>query len=511
MSRTRIAMTWETPARAPAVAGARATARDVLADGWVLAAVLAALALRLVELGTAALWYDEVFTVHWTRLGWVDMVRTAVTDNHAPLYFVLTKAWTAIAGVSPTALRVPSVLFSVATVAALAALAAMVAPGRAAARWAAWLAALSPYLLHHAQEARMYALVALLATLHLLALCAFAAGRRDTLGVAYVVTAWALVASHWYGVFLVAGGLLGVALLRRPPRAWLPGATLAAAAMGAAFLLAAFVARHDAGSRYDLGLAAVAGTLWSFVSGYAALPSSEALHAEGLRAALPYVPVAVLGGIPLVVLGAMGLRALGHIGRLALLPPLGLALAGPFLGSVLLGVGINPRYCAPAVPALLVVLAVGAAGARGGLGRLAAVALLLTLAGSSAAHLAAPGHGREDVYAAGRWLDAHVARDEEILVTSEEMLDLAQFHWPGRRLRLYPERGVRVEPDNAERIADALPGAGPRAIWVVGRAWLSDPDGLLERALDARHAPCAGAAVRGVRILCFETGRAGER
>jgi hypothetical protein len=120
-------------------------------------------------------------------------------------------------------------------------------------------------------------------------------------------------------------------------------------------------------------------------------------------------------------------------------------------------------------------------------------------------HLADPAHGREDVIAAGRWLDANVPPDEEILITSTEMEHLARFHWPQRHFRLFPTERGAITPDEVANVADSLPFTTPeRSIFIVGRAWLSDPDGRLQKELAERYQSCPGADVRGIRILCFK-------
>ena len=76
---------------------------------------------------------------------------------------------------------------------------------------------------------------------------------------------------------------------------------------------------------------------------------------------------------------------------------------------------------------------------------------------ASILHLADPSHGREQVYAAGKWLDANIPIGEEILVTSEEMAILARFHWPNRLFTAYPYRRTMVGRANADQVAADLP------------------------------------------------------
>jgi hypothetical protein len=174
--------------------------------------------------------------------------------------------------------------------------------------------------------------------------------------------------------------------------------------------------------------------------------------------------------------------------------------------ALLLPLTEYPRYFATAMAPFLILLGTGAAGSLTTRPRaLAVVALFALMITGCVRHLMDPGHGREDVRAAALWLDAHVPVDEMLLVTSDEMAELARYHWPKRHLQVYPAPGVVVTADTAAAVVDALPapGRGP-IIYVFGRAWLSDPSGALQRELARRFRSCGGTDLRGVRILCLE-------
>jgi len=485
-------------------------------DTWILAALLVGLGLRLYHLGVAPLWFDEVMTADWVRRSWRDMLALCLADNHPPLYFLLVKALTDVAGSAPWVLRLPSAVLGAAAI-PLAAAAADTLGGRRAACWTAWFVALSPFLVQHGQEARMYALVGTLAAANLLALARFTTGQTQRLGALFAVTALALVGTHYYAIFYLAGAVLAAIAARpRDLRAWLPAAAVASLGSTAALLAAALLARHGGGGVYELGWFAVPGALWSLVSGYTLLPDTFALHAEGSRAALPYLPVAVAAVPALVVCGLLGLRVLDWRGRVTLLLPFATALLAPFAVHLLAGAPVSPRYFQATVPALLVLLAIGAAAREAwpGLARGAGVAVALLLATGTALHLAQPGHGREDVAGAGAWLDAHVARDQPLLVTSSEMAYLARFHWANRQIVDYPTPPAVVSAASADDVARRLPWRDGHAVYVFGRAWVSDPDGALEGDLQRRFASCGSYETRGIRIYCLEqatTARAGAR
>jgi hypothetical protein len=111
------------------------------------------------------------------------------------------------------------------------------------------------------------------------------------------------------------------------------------------------------------------------------------------------------------------------------------------------------------------------------------------------------------VTAAGRWLETNVPVGKEILVTSEEMEVLARFHWPNRKFRLYPHERGAVTTDEIPGVVNGMPfDDSGRAIFIFGRAWLSDPDGKLQDALAERYQSCTGITVPGIRIHCYEPG-----
>ena len=481
-------------------------------DPWILAALFAALAIRLINPGEAALWFDETLTLQRIRLAWDEAVLHELFSggdaNQLPLYFVLVKAWSTIAGTSPLALRLPSVLFSLATVILTAGVARTLV-GPQAARWTAWLAAVSPYLLHHAQEARMYPLMSTLAAASIFLLARYLKGDAPKLGVAFVLVNLALLATHYYTMFIVSAVLLvPLLLLRRPFKGWLPAVGISGAGVIGLMLMAILVAGHQSGETYDTGFIAFPGVVWSMISGYTLMPGSEELHALGIRAALPYLPVALITVIPLGILAVKGLMALDRDALLLILATLAVPLLAPFMVIVVFpDVSINPRYAMPAAPSLLVLLGAGLAqGFSEHVSvKISAFTLIAVMISGSLRHLSTPGHGREDMYAAGNWLEQHVPVDEEILVTSNEMHHLAMFHWPERRFRLYPDRRIVANQENSAEIAANVPfSPSDRSIFIFARTWLSDPNGLLQDELAKRYAMCPGAETRGIRILCLE-------
>jgi uncharacterized membrane protein len=481
-------------------------------DIWLAVAVVVAMVLGLINLGDAALWLDEVDTAKRIQLSWHGVLDDVFFGNygaqHLPVYFLLLKGWSALFGESAWALRSLSAILSVVTVAATAWIALVIADRRAA-RWAAWLAAISPYLLHHAQEARMYSMMGAGAAVATLLLTRYLMGQTHRLGFGFVLACLALVGTHYYGVFLVGGLILALLIKRpRPVVSWLASCVVVTAGCVLVVVSALLLTSRRSGAIYDIDMLVVPGLVWSMLSGYTLVPGSQDLHAEGMRAALPYIPIALAAMAPFAFLAYTGIRTLVPTARLIILMSFAATVAGPLLAYIVFpGASIHPRYTITGGPALLVLLGVGASTTIHRLlfARISAVFLCGLMVVGSVRHLSEPGHGRIDIPAAGFWLDQHVPVEHTILVTSEDMETLARFHWPNRHVKLYPPANVVATRDNADDIVQSLPRLEHKKVYYLfGRAWHSDPKGFLRMAIERQFELCEGANARGVRIMCLE-------
>jgi uncharacterized membrane protein len=75
-----------------------------------LVALLVAFCLLIIHLGEKSLWVDELFTAELTYHSFGEIVADVGQDLHPPLYFWAIRSWSALAGTSEVALRLPSVL-----------------------------------------------------------------------------------------------------------------------------------------------------------------------------------------------------------------------------------------------------------------------------------------------------------------------------------------------------------------------------------------------------------------
>lgn len=134
-------------------------------DHLILGAILLSAAfLRLIHIGALGLWIDEGITwmvTHQILNGGLPQVASGEPYTRGPLYSYLIAVVRALAGGGEAALRIPSLIFTLATIAVAYRFAFDLA-GRAVATIAALILLFSPWELHYAQLARMYALLSFL-------------------------------------------------------------------------------------------------------------------------------------------------------------------------------------------------------------------------------------------------------------------------------------------------------------------------------------------------------------
>ncbi|MEU4479898.1 glycosyltransferase family 39 protein [Micromonospora sp. NPDC023966] len=193
---------------------------------WTIPGLLT-LAVTLAGIGHAQPWRDELATWSAATRPVPDLVRLAGTiDAATGPYYLLMHGWTALAGTSTTALRLPSALAMAGAAALTARLGARLAGPRAG-LLAGLLLAVLPATSRYGQEARPYApatLLAVLATLLLVGALRRPTWRRwagyaaavAALGLLHLI-ALTLLAAHAVVVLLAAGRGLAAAGVPPPP------------------------------------------------------------------------------------------------------------------------------------------------------------------------------------------------------------------------------------------------------------------------------------------------------
>lgn len=149
---------------APAQAQPSARLHDGMYFWWLL---LSGALLRIFQLGSRPMWYDEAIAALVSRAGVKAIVHSMVapvagasSNVHPPFYFSTLWAWMELFGESPLAVRSLSVVCSMVVMIFLWDFAKSLF-GRRAALFVLALYAFSPFQVHYGQEARMYVMLSM--------------------------------------------------------------------------------------------------------------------------------------------------------------------------------------------------------------------------------------------------------------------------------------------------------------------------------------------------------------
>lgn len=162
--------------------------------------------LRLWQIASPRLWYDEIGSLWMASLPFADMLRATAGDVHPPLYLALLWGWVRVFGYTALAARVLSAILSLAGLWPFAEIMRVLGFAQRDRLLAGLLFIVSPYQLYYAQEARMYALLQLLV---LFGAWAALDDRPWVVGMAISGLLW----THNYG-FIYAAVLMLVYVMR---------------------------------------------------------------------------------------------------------------------------------------------------------------------------------------------------------------------------------------------------------------------------------------------------------
>ena len=436
---------------------------------------LAALALRLYDLGGKPLWLDEIITQKRALLPLSALISNSLINKHFPSYFVLVRAFDAPV-INEWLLRLPSAIFgSVAVL--LAALIAARACAPRAGFVAGMLMALSPIEVQFGQEARSYALVSCLVLLALWGLvriaqrpptgtampgalhagsrrcalsgwAAYALGTVAALNVLLVAAVWWLTSNFAMAVIIACA---------RAGRAWLVRRWMLLQAVIVLIWLPGVVALYRAGGEDQLrGFNWIAPSTFAHVS--TVLSAVYMFRSSNMTTfALLPAPLPWLGGI-IIVFALFGLWQLRRDRNL--LAAIGLtAVAMP---AIMLIVSIFhpvwvPRYLLWGTGAFYALVGIGAAALPRRLFPWAAVLLIVGGAANLAPYYRAETKPRWDL--ADQYLAAH-ARPADVIAASDYPAKYA--------LRAYASRyGLKVPILDGYKGVAALGTDPPSRVFVV--------------------------------------------
>lgn len=496
----------------PPVPGARV--RQLITPARAAAALaLLSLAIALIHLGGRPLWLDEAYSAWFSSRGWHDLWTVVPTyETHPPLYYSLLKGWSAIAGASPFALRLPSVLLGAATVLIASAAALEIDRQDDVHRpllrmsIAAFLCACSPMFIYLDQQARPYALMVFAYSLATLAVARLIGEFRSGPG---SWRSWALLAggteltlwSHSLGVLYAAS----IAVALAP--AWLSRAVdRQRIVRGIATLCLVTLV-------YVPCLVMVAGRTGDWHTSWLTWGPFKLLELFGLYS-IPVEALTIVAAPAAVIMLLLVKRAIQHdaAGR-------GWTLARTLLvlwwAPTLLTVGISAMYIPIYLPRTLAAtlvpayLALSGALARSNSSRerlVLAAALVLTLLPTAIQTALRPGYERWPEVAA--YLDRAVAPVDQVWLYPNDSVLPLHYADPKASYRVrelpaaFPAVAVKgvnrsgspstpsLTPKQAEAVAADPAVRSVPTIWLVTRSGsIFDPDKDLPRALAEHRRP----------------------
>jgi mannosyltransferase len=402
---------------------------------WLFVLTALALAVRIPGLD-GGLWFDEIVTlVLSVREPFLKIVTEYPWNNVHPLFSVLSHASVAALGEHAWTLRLPAVLFGVASVPFVYAVAAEMGLRREG-LWASALVAVSYHHVWFSQSARGYTMLAFFALLTTWLLLRARRDDRALIHIAYGIAAGLGAYTHLTMGFIVAAhGLVVAARVARSPHparleAW-TGPLLAFGTTGAVTLAlyaplllqaqAFFAAAPASGAR-------VATTSWAII---------ELLR--GLDIGLGAIGVAIAG-----VLGVVGFfRCLRDDWESALL--LTLPGATTLVGTVAMQRPIFPRFFFFLMALAMIFVARGASVAAAWIGRRwpasgpafgsrLEAGVMLVLVAMSAASLGAAYAPKQDYVGALRYVEGARRPEEPVLTAGLASLPYREYFKPPWRV-----------------------------------------------------------------------------
>jgi uncharacterized membrane protein len=183
--------------------------------------VVTGLALRIFELGSESIWYDELWAIRIARMDPLGIIRASLGDNNPPLYYLLLHYWMLLAGDSEFAIRLPSAIASTLAVPLIYGIGRLLFSSSAG-LMAALLLSLSAYQVRYAQNARAYALLVFLGLASFYFLEKLLRDGKSWITIAgYVASTTLLMYTHVYGILLVAAQGIYLLATRQELAKWL--------------------------------------------------------------------------------------------------------------------------------------------------------------------------------------------------------------------------------------------------------------------------------------------------
>ena len=411
-------------------------------------------------------------------------------DGFPPLYAILLRIWQTVFGTDSA--RAFSMVLGAVCCAAIYQLGRIV-DGHRTGLWSAATLAVLPIHLFYSSEARAYSLLFVIATLALSCIILAIQSQRKRYWFAFALLATLGLHTHYLFALFVAVTMT-VAFFQMPGKRWYPiAAAVSIWAMIAPLVLlwapADFRMQSAWAYRVNFGIAELAYTYGSFLTGYTLGPSLRALHGMPLSTAFQQVfPWAMLISTALYLIARNASRRVPSCGQsIPLFFAIALAPVGMGILCNLADVGYQVRYSIWAV--IPCVVGIGFATSQAierPLGKLGTALLAICFAAAILNRLYVDDYRNADLDSVAEYVSTQPTAP--ILVISGYMAEPLRLYFADEQdivgIPMSSNFGDRSKELNA--VLDKLADDAAKFILVYTREFHEDPDGTLLQQLRER-------------------------
>ena len=182
-----------------------ATFTSLISENYLIFLIfLLGLALRLYDLGSESIWYDEASSIAVAKLGLIEQISWSFVqnDNNPPLYYQIMHFWIWIFGDSEFAARVPAALFGSFSIFAIY-MVGRLTFNKKVGLIAALILATSLFHIKYSQEARAYSLLAFLTLVSFYYYLKIISSDRRLYVFGYLFSTTLMLYAHYYGFLIL--------------------------------------------------------------------------------------------------------------------------------------------------------------------------------------------------------------------------------------------------------------------------------------------------------------------
>lgn len=463
-----------------------------LAYGVMIAMILIASTLRLLDLGKTNFWYDEMASLRYA----MDL---SVFDVHPPFYYAILNILLKF-NQSEFILRLPSVVAGVLSVIFIYLTGKQLFDSRTTIV-CTLLACTSPIMIWHAQEARMYSQALLFAVMTVYFYLLVLKNGSHFAWIGYVLSAILAVYSHLYAGLIPLTLSLHLLLFRRDLFfRWGIAQIIVLLSYLPWILILASLPTKQIGSGRTPNILHLFYNYYAFTSGYSLGPTINDLRTPQLSVIVPYLPLIAPLAVTILFLTGSGIIHLWRKNRQkatlillwATLPVL-IAVVIPIFRQTMI---FNVRYVLVALPAYLWILALGITNLGQRLGALVLIVVITYNGISLYNHYFNPLYTKEDVRSAAAYVAQESSSDDHILVITVGSL----FNWYFHSNNLVMNNNKSDAP--SELVTRAT--ANTDTLWLIeSRPWQTDSRGEIRSYLDSNYRLIEQENFPGVQVYRY--------